>query len=151
MKRLGLIAALFAAAGLAAADELEADWIAQDGAAATNGVPRESWRAEMLARREKRLAPVAAIAKKWVYCRHYVMGGSHYAYTEALSDAKGWHNYAAIGSSLCLAEYNPSGLWKETVLLRKAASATLMFRRTERASSTRSRRARRVTTSTSTR
>ena len=105
------------AATLVAADELEMDWIAQDGAAATNGVSRESWRAEMLARRERRLAPVAAFAKKWVYCRHYVMGGGHYAYTEALSDANGWHNYIAIGSSLCMAEYDPSGLWKETVLL----------------------------------
>ena len=107
---------VLAAATMTAADELETDWIAQDGAA-TNGVSHESWRAEMLARREKRLAPVAAFAKKWVYCRHYVMGGSHYAYTEALSDAKGWHNYIAIGSSLCMAEYDPSGLWKETVLL----------------------------------
>ena len=106
-----------AASSVAAADELEADWIAQGSAAATNGVSHEAWRAEMLARREKRLAPVAAFAKKWVYCRHYVMGGSHYAYTEALSDAKGWHNYIAIGSSLCMAEYDPSGLWKETVLL----------------------------------
>ena len=107
-------------AAMSAADELDADWIAQDGVAATNGVSHESWRAEMLARRERRLASVAAFAKKWVYCRHYVMGGSHYAYTEALSDAKGWHNYAAIGSSLCMAEYNPSGLWKETVILESA-------------------------------
>ena len=91
-----------AASSVVAADELEADWIAQEGAA-TNGVSHTAWRAEMLARREKRLAPVAAFAKKWVYCRHYVMGGSHYAYTEALSDAKGWHNYIAIGSSLCMA------------------------------------------------
>ena len=118
--RICLTIFVLSAAAMAAADELEADWIAQDGAAAANGVSHASWRAEMLARREKRLASVAAFAKKWVYCRHYVMGGSHYAYTEALSDAKGWHNYAAIGSSLCMAEYNPSGLWKETVLLESA-------------------------------
>jgi len=110
-------AVAFAAEAMAAADELEADWIAQDGAAATNGVSHEAWRAQMLARRAKRLAPVVTFAKKWVYCRHYIMGGSHYAYTEALSDAKGWRSYAAFGSSLCLAEYDPSGLWKETVLL----------------------------------
>ena len=117
MKRQGLMVAAFVVAMVAAADELEVDWLAQDGAAATNNVSHEAWRAQMLARRARRLAPVAAFAKKWVYCRHYVMGGSHYAYTEALSDAKGWRSYAAIGSSLCMAEYDPSGLWKETVLL----------------------------------
>ena len=117
MKRLGLMVAVFVVAMVAAADELEVDWLTQDGAAATNNVSHEAWRAQMLARRARRLAPVAAFAKKWVYCRHYVMGGSHYAYTEALSDAKEWRSYAAIGSSLCLAEYDPSGLWKETVLL----------------------------------
>ena len=117
MKRQGLMVAAFVVAMVAAADELEVDWLAQDGAAATNNVLHETWRAQMLARRARRLAPVAAFAKKWVYCRHYVMGGSHYAYTEALSDAKEWRSYAAIGSSLCLAEYDPSGLWKETVLL----------------------------------
>ena len=117
MKRQGLMVAAFVVAMVAAADELEVDWLAQDGAAATNNVSHEAWRAQMLARRARRLAPVAAFAKKWVYCRHYVMGGSHYAYTEALSDAKEWRSYAAIGSSLCLAEYDPSGLWKETVLL----------------------------------
>ena len=53
-------------AAMSAADELDADWIAQDGVAATNDVSHESWRAEMLARRERRLAPVAAFAKKWV-------------------------------------------------------------------------------------
>ena len=114
------VCAAICAAAVAGADELVDDWIAQDRAAAANGVSQEMWRAQMLARRAKRLAPVAAFAKKWVYCRHYVMGGSHYAYTEALSDAKGWHRYAAIGSSLCLAEYDPSGLWKETVLLETA-------------------------------
>ena len=116
MVRACLVFFVFGVAAMVAADELEADWIAQDGAASTNGV-YEAWRAEMLARRERRLAPVVAFAKKWVYCRHYVMGGSHYAYTEALSDAEGWHKYHKIGSSLCMAEYDPSGLWKETVLL----------------------------------
>ena len=92
MKRQGLMVAAFVVAMVAAADELEVDWLTQDGAAATNNVSHEAWRAQMLARRARRLAPVAAFAKKWVYCRHYVMGGSHYAYTEALSDAKGWRS-----------------------------------------------------------
>ena len=117
MIRQCLTAAVFTVAAVAAADELEADWIAQDGAATTNNVSHAAWRAEMLARREKRLAPVVAFAKKWVYCRHYVMGGSHYAYTEAITDAHAERTFLKIGSSLCMAEYNPAGLWKETVLL----------------------------------
>ena len=100
----------------ASVDEMEADWIAQGGAAPTN-MAHEAWRAEMLKRRAARLAPVAAFAKKWVYCRHYVMGGSHYAYTEAISDAHAERTFPVVGSSLCMAEYDPSGLWKETTLL----------------------------------
>ena len=61
MVRMCLMFFVFGAAAVAAADELEADWIAQDGAVATNGT-HEAWRAEMLARREKRLAPVVAFA-----------------------------------------------------------------------------------------
>ena len=101
---------------VASVDEMEADWIAQGGAAPTN-MAHEAWRAEMLKRRAARLAPVAAFAKKWVYCRHYVMGGSHYAYTEAISDAHAERTFPVVGSSLCMAEYDPSGLWKETTLL----------------------------------
>ena len=104
------------ACGAFALDELEADWIAQDGAVSTN-MPNKAWRAKMLKRRAARLAPVARFAKKWVYCRHWVMGGSHYAYTEAISDAHAERTFLKIGSSLCMAEYAPSGLWKETTLL----------------------------------
>ena len=116
MARACVILFVFGAATMAVADELEADWIAQDGAASTN-MTHEAWRAEMLARRERRLAPVAAFAKKWVYCRHYVMGGSRYAYTEAISDAHDERTFLKIGSSLCMAEYDAAGLWKETALL----------------------------------
>ena len=98
-----------------AEDELEADWLAQ--APIPAGQSHEAWRRDMLARRRARLAKTAAFASRWVYCRHYVMGGSHYAYTEALSDARAERTYLKIGSSLCLAEYAPDGLWKETVLL----------------------------------
>ena len=98
-------------------DELEADWIAQDGPVPTN-ITHAAWRAKMLERRTVRLAPVAAFAKRWVYCRHYVMGGSHYAYTEAISDAHDERTFPKVGSSLCVAEYDPAGLWRETVLLK---------------------------------
>ena len=105
-----------AGSAFAPADEMEADWLAQDGAAPA-GMTHGAWRAKMLKRRASRLAPVAKFAKKWVYCRHWVMGGSHYAYTEAVSDAHAERTFLKIGSSLCMAECTPSGLWKETPLL----------------------------------
>ena len=115
------LAAAFAAAlafgadaAFSPADEMEADWLAQGGA--TN-MAHGAWRAKMLRRRASRLAPVAKFAKKWVYCRHWVMGGSHYAYTEAVSDAHAERTFLRIGSSLCMAEYDPAGLWRETALL----------------------------------
>lgn len=101
----------------APADEMEADWLEQGGGAVPAGMTHGAWRAKMLKRRTARLASVAKFAKRWVYCRHWVMGGSHYAYTEAVSDAHAERTFLKIGSSLCMAEYTPSGLWKETVLL----------------------------------
>jgi hypothetical protein len=111
--------ALGVEAAFAPADEMEADWIAQAGAV-PEGIGRGAWRKKMLARRVARLASVARFAKKWVYCRHWVMGGSHYAYTEAVSDAHAERTFLKIGSSVCMAEYCPSGLWKETVLIESA-------------------------------
>ena len=68
-------------------DEMMVAWLRQDG-----GVPRgkteAEYRKECLSRRAKRLKDAAGFARRWAYCRHYVMGGSHYAYTEALSDAQ---------------------------------------------------------------
>ena len=110
------VAALCVFQGMAAADELEQDWIAQDGPMPAN-MTHEAWREQKLARRAERLKRVRAVSDRWVYCRHYVMGGSHYAHTEALSDAQNERTYLAIGSSLCLAEATPDGLWRETVLL----------------------------------
>lgn len=96
-------------------DELESCWLAQNPIPA--GQARAAWRAERLRVRAERLGLLAATAPKWVYCRHYVMGGSHYAYTEALSDAQNERTFPVIGSSVCLAEYCPDGLWRETTLL----------------------------------
>jgi len=98
-----------------AGDELEADWLAQEPMSA--GESHADWRSRRLKLRAERLKSVVATATKWVYCRHYVMGGSHYAYTEALSDAQNERTFLSIGSSLCLAEYRPDGLWRETELL----------------------------------
>lgn len=68
------------------------------------------------ARRTARLKPVVSNMPRLVYARHFVMGGSHYAYTEAVSDAQAERNFGA-GGQLCLAEATPDGLWNETVLL----------------------------------
>ena len=111
------VAAFGAETAFAPADEMEADWLEQGGGAVPTGMTHGAWRAKMLKRRAARLASVAKFAKRWVYCRHWVMGGSHYAYTEAVSDAHAERTFLKIGSSLCMAEYTPSGLWKETVLL----------------------------------
>ncbi|MBO7655374.1 MAG: hypothetical protein J6U40_10685, partial [Kiritimatiellae bacterium] len=75
-----------------------------------------AYRKVCVSRRAERLARVAKEMPKWVYARHYVMGGSHYAYTECLSDAQAERVYVKCGSSLCLVEATPEGLWNETVL-----------------------------------
>ncbi len=109
----GLLVAVLCAG--AAPDELEEAWLAESPIPA--GQSRADWRRGCLLQRAARLKSVVATAKQWVYCRHYVMGGSHYAYTEALSDAQSERTFRVIGSSLCLAEYRPDGLWHETTLL----------------------------------
>ena len=125
-------------------DELLCDWVVQDagvapgepfdrggvaarlaqafarhdlakGANETWSAAMDRYRAACAKRRAARLRVLAGT--RWVYCRHYVMGGSHYAYTEALSDAQNERTYLPIGSSLCLAEATADGLWRETVLL----------------------------------
>ena len=125
-------------------DELLKDWLEQDAALAPgeafeggnvearivkafsrHGVVKgtdETWNAALdryrAACARRRVGRLRALAgTRWVYCRHYVMGGSHYAYTEALSDALSERTYPVIGSSLCLAEFSPDGLWRETALL----------------------------------
>jgi hypothetical protein len=74
------------------------------------------YRARCLARRAVRLETVAKQTPRLVYARHFVMGGSHYAYTEALTDAQN-ERFFIPGGKLCLAEATDGGLWKETVLL----------------------------------
>ena len=73
-----------------------------------------AYRAACASRRAQRLSRVKAEMPRLVYARHKVMGGSHYAYTEALSDAQAERNFRA-GGALCLAEWR-DGVWQETVL-----------------------------------
>jgi hypothetical protein len=54
-----------------------------------------------MTRRAKRLAALRGHCGKIVFTRHYEMGGSHYAYTEGLSDAQRERNFRPV-SALCL-------------------------------------------------
>ncbi|MDR3229664.1 MAG: hypothetical protein LBT53_09755 [Puniceicoccales bacterium] len=74
------------------------------------------YRSLCLRRRAARLATAAKQTPRLVYARHFVMGASHYAYTEALSDAQAERSFVP-GAKLCFAEFAPDGLWRETVLL----------------------------------
>jgi len=67
------------------------------------------------ARRQARLAHLEKELPEIVYARHFVMGGSHYAYTEALSDAQAERQFQP-GGRLCKAQWQ-AGIWKESTLL----------------------------------
>jgi len=54
-------------------------------------------------RRGIRLKPLQEKCRKIVFTKHFNMGGSHYAYTEAESDAQHERNFTP-GSALCLLE-----------------------------------------------
>lgn len=105
--------------------ELLADWRLQAGGAQPTNLTETAWREQCLARRAARLEPLRAFATKWVYCRHYVPGKTVFQKLVDLSDGTSPlsddHDYRAVGSSVCLAEYVPDGLWQETTLLRTSA------------------------------
>ncbi len=54
-------------------------------------------------RRRMRLANILVRKQKIVFTKHFNMGGSHYAYTEAQSDAQAERNFRP-GTSLCILE-----------------------------------------------
>jgi hypothetical protein len=54
-------------------------------------------------RRASRLADLLAKRRRIVFTKHFNMGGSHYAYTEAQSDGQRERNYSP-GTSLCIIE-----------------------------------------------
>ncbi|MBI9018935.1 MAG: hypothetical protein JEZ07_16915 [Phycisphaerae bacterium] len=57
------------------------------------------------ARRDKRLQVIKNQASKIAFVKHHRLGGSHYAYTEAQSDAQSERNFHP-GSSLCILEFD---------------------------------------------
>ena len=131
---LGFCAAAY---GQAADDALrravEADWAAQDGyraggeiaairkvlveigrpvsASAEGAASREAllavYREACEARRRQRLAPYAVQLRHVVFTKHFDMGGSHYAYTEGLSDAQAERHFRP-GGGLFLLEMQPT-------------------------------------------
>ena len=74
--------------------------------------------------RRRLLAPYAAKLKQIVFTKHFDMGGSHYAYTDAVSDEDTLNPNGVVkefnftgGSSLCLLEIAGDYEVKETTLL----------------------------------
>lgn len=67
------------------------------------------------ARRARRLATVVRQSPRIVFTRHFNIGGSHYAYTEAQSDAQAERNFRP-GSQLCLLDLSGPAP-RETVLI----------------------------------
>lgn len=52
------------------------------------------------ARRESRLKGLRQQYSRWIFTKHYTMGGSHYAYTEGQSDAQHERSFSP-GAALC--------------------------------------------------
>ncbi len=67
------------------------------------------------ARRAKRLGILRIRCKKIVFTKHYEMGGSHYAYTEGLSDAQRERHFRP-GSALCLLDVSGTEPKVETLI-----------------------------------
>ncbi|MCP4646039.1 MAG: hypothetical protein GY851_36685 [bacterium] len=67
------------------------------------------------ARREHRLEPVTALSGPVVFTKHFNLGGSHYAYTEAQTDAQRERNYQP-GGALCILEIDPGHVSVRTLL-----------------------------------
>ncbi len=80
---------------------------------------RELYRDACLARRALRLANVEEQAPKFVYTKHYVIGASHYAYTEDVSDEAylDFSRDRKPGGQLCLATFAPDGTIRNEVLV----------------------------------
>ncbi len=73
-------------------------------------------------RREIRLKPYARQLKQIVFTKHFDMGGTHYAYTEGLSDAQHEHHFVP-GSALCMLEMD--GIHGKFTVLAKDAGGVL--------------------------
>ncbi|MHB8898780.1 MAG: HzsA-related protein [Thermoguttaceae bacterium] len=66
-------------------------------------------------RRKRRLESLLRQVPEIVFAKHYTLGGSHYAYTEGLSDAQAERHFQP-GSALCLLRYDGTTVSVETLL-----------------------------------
>lgn len=66
-------------------------------------------------RRAARLAPLRAKAARFIFTKHYTLGGSHYAYTEGQSDAQAERHFVP-GAALCLAQWDGREVRVRTLL-----------------------------------
>ncbi len=100
-------------AGRPLADGL--DRLVESGVPADDPAWLELYVAACQARRIERLQPLLSLAPRFVFTKHYTLGGSHYAYTEGQSDAQAERHFIP-NSALCLAEWDGQKLRIETLL-----------------------------------
>jgi len=97
-------------------DDLRNGLKALDGVPASDARWVELYVKAATLRRTLRLASLKAHAERIFFTKHHNLGGSHYAYTEALSDARAERHFWA-GSQLCELVLNEAGECTEYVLL----------------------------------
>jgi len=89
------------------------DWMLQDG----RTEPADADYIKVCQqRRDERLKTLKEIFPKIIFTKHFDFGGSHYAYTEAQSDAQAERNFVA-GTELCVLELNATGEYEEQTLI----------------------------------
>ena len=106
------------AAGVAALRERTSQLVAEK-APGSDPRWRELYRAACRVRRARRLADAAETAPQFVYTKHFVIGASHYAYTEDVTDE--WYvDYSSnrqAGGQLIRATFAPDGSIRNEVLV----------------------------------
>ncbi|MDO4571279.1 MAG: hypothetical protein Q4D38_12915 [Planctomycetia bacterium] len=86
-------------------EEVEAE---RKNLGAGDGERREFYEKVCRMRREARLRESNLRGKSIVFTKHFLLGGSHYAYTEGQSDAQAERQFSK-GSALCLLDVTPEG------------------------------------------
>ncbi|MDR1382521.1 MAG: hypothetical protein LBJ67_01540 [Planctomycetaceae bacterium] len=89
------------------------EWMRQDGRTAA---PDADYIQSCQKRRDKRLKTLKNAFPKIIFAKHFDLGGSHYAYTEAQSDAQAERNFVP-GTALCLLELNDDGEYSNRTLI----------------------------------
>ena len=110
---IGALWNLVAFAELTPESPIVKDWVVQD--ARTEPVD-DVYLEACQVRREVRLKTLKEAFPKIVFTKHFDLGGSHYAYTEAQSDAQAERNFIA-GTALCVLELNAAGEYEERALI----------------------------------